>query len=115
MDNIYLPVNSVNDYQCYVVQNSDTIRAYVNFPARNSSSNYVDFYINSHYLQTTGTQTWGNTSNLPVCISTSSITNDIVYSNDFLGGLIMFSIFFFFIVYFPYRLFRRIFGRWLVI
>lgn len=115
MHNIYLPVDNINNYQCYVIQNGDVIRAYVTTPRNNSSSNYTDFYINSHYIQTNGTQTWGNTSSLPSCINSSIITNEIVYSNDFLGGLFIFCILFFFIIYFPYRIMRRILGRWLVI
>ena len=41
------------------VYDKETIRAYVQQPQLDSSSQYVDFYINSHYLQKTGTQTWG--------------------------------------------------------
>ena len=59
MNNIYLPIDSVNDFACYSVLDKDTIRAYRTQPQIDSSSEYVDFYINSHYLQKIGTQTWG--------------------------------------------------------
>ena len=93
MENIYLPIENVNDFACYSVYDKDTIRAYYTQPQIDSSSNYVDFYINSHYLQRTGTQSWGQwNSSLPTCFSKSIITNDVYYRNDFDGVLIIFLI-----------------------
>lgn len=112
MKNIFLPVDDISDFACYSVVDKDTIRAYVNRPQLNSSSNYVDFYINSHYLEKEGTQTWGSyTQYLPVCISSSAITNDFYYRNDLPGILIMFIIFSIFIFYIPIKVFLRLFRR----
>lgn len=112
MKNIYLPIDSVGDFACYSVIDKDTIRAYVNRPQINSSSNYVDFYINSHYLEKEGTQSWGAyTQYLPTCISSSSITNDIYYRNDLDSILIIFSIMCIFIFYIPIKVFLRLFRR----
>ena len=84
MENIYLPVDNISKFSCYSVRDKDTIRAYYSKPSINSNSDYVDFYINSHYLQKTGTETWGQwTSNLPVCLPNSSITNKIEYRVDY--------------------------------
>ena len=112
MKNIYLPVDSVSDFACYSVVDKDTIRAYSQRPQLNSSSNYVDFYINSHYLEKEGTQTWGSyIQYLPVCISENSITNDFYYRNDLPGILIIFTIFSIFIFLIPIKIFLRLFRR----
>ena len=116
MDNIYLPINSVDDFACYSVLDKDTIRAYKTQPQLDISSEYVDFYINSHYLQKTGTQSWGqwNTS-LPICVSKSTFSNDVYYRTDFDSILIIFLILFIFIIVLPYKIMSRAFGRWLKI
>ena len=95
MENIYLPIDDINDFACYSVIDKDTIRAYKTQPQLESSSEYVDFYINSHYLQKTGIQSWGqwNTS-LPNCITKSSFTTDVYYRNDLDSVLIIFLILF---------------------
>lgn len=116
MENIYLPVYDVNDYACYSVLDKDTIRAYKTQPQLDSSSEYVDFYINSHYLQKTGIQSWGQwNSSLPTCFTKSSITTDFYYRNDFDSILIIFLILFIFIIVLPYKIMSRAFGRWLKI
>lgn len=112
MNKIYLPVENTNDFKCYSVQNDYTIRAYVDTPQIDSSSNYVDFYINSHYLEKTGVQTWGNyTQYLPICLSNENITNDFYYRNDFPDILFMFLVFVFFGMYIPFRIIRRFFKK----
>lgn len=114
MENIYLPINSVNDFACYSVYDKDTIRAYRTMPTINGSSNYVDFYINSHYLQSEGTQTWGQWTNyLPTCISTSSITTDYYYRTDMPEILTMVIIIALCVIYLPYKIISRLFGRYL--
>ena len=89
MTKIYLPVEDLSDYACYTVYSSDVIRAYVVRPANNSSSDYVNFYINSHYFTTEGTQTWSNYSSLPVCENVSKFTTSYAYRNDFADILII--------------------------
>ena len=114
MKNIYLPVDSVSDFACYSVLDKDTIRAYVNMPQLNTSSNYVDFYINSHYLEKEGTQTWGSyTQYLPICISSSAITTDFYYRNDMSQILVIFIILSIFIFLIPIKIFGRLFRRFL--
>lgn len=112
MNNVYLPISSVNDYSCYVVQNSTTIRAYTNMPRANSSSSYTDFFTDNHYLQMNGTQTWGNTTSLPSCNLNGHITNNYWYSNEFPGALFIFIC----ICFFIYLILKILFiplGRWL--
>lgn len=112
MDNIYLPINNVNDFACYSIYDKDTVRAYYTKPALDSSSEYVDFYINSHYLQKTGTQSWGQwNSSLPICLSSDSITTDYYYRNDFPDILLIFIIFAIVGIYLPFKLISRIFRK----
>lgn len=112
MDTIYLPINSTSDYACYTVRDKDTIRAYKTRPAVNSNSDYVDFYVNSHYLQKSGNESWGDRYyKLPNCLETSLITNDFEYRTDFADIMIIFLIFSIFIFYLPIKLFSRIFRR----
>ena len=113
MNNIYLPVDNVTDFKCYEIRDKDTIRAYYNKPAINSSSDYIDFYINSHYLEKTGNVSWGQWSqNLPTCINESNITNDIVYRFDYTESIALFSLLVLIMFWIPlkltfFRLFRR--------
>lgn len=114
MENIYLPINSVDDFACYSVYDKDTIRAYRTMPTINGSSNYVDFYINSHYLESEGTQSWGQWTNyLPTCISTNAITTDYYYRTDMPEILIMVIIIALCVIYLPYKIISRLFGRYL--
>lgn len=112
MENIYLPIYNVNDFACYSIYDKDTVRAYYTKPALDSSSNYVDFFINSHYLQKTGIQSWGQwNSSLPTCLSSDSITTDYYYRNDFPDILLIFIIFAIVGIYLPFKLISRIFRK----
>lgn len=112
MDNIYLPINNVNDFACYSIIDKDTVRAYSSQPQLDSSSEYVDFYINSHYLQRSGIQSWGQwNSSLPTCLSSDLITTDYYYRNDFPDILLIFIIFAIIGIYLPFKLISRIFRK----
>lgn len=79
---IYVP--DLQNYECFVVQSSDVIRAYETVPRLNSTVNYRDYYMNSHYVFKDGVQTFSNYSNnIPVCLSSSDVTDVIGYRNDF--------------------------------
>lgn len=106
---IYVPDSSS---QCYVVRDSNTIRAYQTRPTHNSEVNYIDYYINSHYLSQNGTQQFNNYSTIPTCIDNSLITDEIYYRNDLDSILIIFIIIILFCFYFPYKIISRLFGRW---
>lgn len=105
---IFLPDT---DYACFVVQDSNTIRAYETTPRQNGSSNYTDYYINSHYIFKNGTQSWSNMSTLPTC-SGATFTTNVFYRNDICDILITFFILLLICFYFPYRIISRAFGRW---
>lgn len=108
---IYVP-NDLTYSSCYVVQNENVIRAYDTYPQYNTSYNYKDYYINSNYIYREGSGQWSNYSTLPVCLPSSDITNDFYYRNDFDSICIIFLIFSIFILYLPFKIFSRLFGRW---
>lgn len=109
---IYVPEDLQFD-TCYVVQSEGVIRGYDTYPTYNTSYNYRDYYIKSNYIYRDGSGTWNNYSTLPSCLSTDVITNDYYYRNDFDSICIIFLIFSIFIIYLPYKIFSRLFGRWL--
>lgn len=112
MYNIYLPIANVSDFACYSIYDKDTIRAYYTKPQIDSSSEYVDFFVNSHYLQKSGIQSWTTwSSTLPTCLSNNSITTDFYYRNDFSDILLIFIIFAVVGIYLPFHLFSRIFRK----
>lgn len=110
---IYVPYTNKSDFACYSVYDKDTIRAYRTSPQANSTIDYTDFYINSNYINKNGQQTFGNFSNLPTCISSDNITDNVFFRNDIDSILITFFIILLICFYFPYRIISRLFGRWL--
>ena len=108
---IYLPIDDFSSYSCYYVYDKDTIRAYVSQPAINSNSSYTDYFINSHYLSKSGSQTWGAYSTLPLCENLSKFTNDIYYRNDMPDILLMFFIICIFAFYIPFRVVKSWFKK----
>ena len=108
----YVPNDNVYN-KCYVIQNEDVIRGYDRVPSNNTSYNYRDYYIHSDYIYKDGSGTWSQYSTLPVCLSNDVISNEFYYRVDFVNILLIFFVMSIFIVYFPIRIFSRIFGRWL--
>lgn len=114
---IYVDVENINDYSCYVVTNSDTIRAYRTMPTRPSNTgyqntvNYRDFYVNSHYMYLDGTQSFSYNSTIPTCLNKNILTNEFYYRNDFDSILIIFIIIVIFGIYLPIKIFSRLFKR----
>jgi len=102
---IYVP--DLENYSCYVVIDSETIRAYKETPVNNLDVNYRDYYVNSHYLFNDGIETFTQSSILPVCLDNSVLTNDIYYRNDLPQILFIFVVFFFFCIFLPFKLFTR--------
>lgn len=92
--------------------NDYTIRAYHTTPRQNSSSDYTDYFINSHYINRSGTQTFSQYTTLPICM-TDTFTTNVFYRNDIADIMITFFILLIICFYFPYRIITRAFGRWL--
>lgn len=114
MNYIYVP--NIN-YACYVVQDMNTIRAYHTTPYKpgnyNQSVNidYTDYYINSHYLEKTGTQSFSYNSTIPTCLNKSHITDDYYYRNDIDSILFIFLVILFVGFCIPLTIFLRMFKR----
>lgn len=106
---IYVPDTS---YACYVVQSEGVIRSYEEVPTSNSTIEYRDYYIDSNYVYRDGSQTFSQyTTNIPICLDNSIITNDVYYRNDLDSILIIFLIMSIFSFYIPLKIFMRLFRR----
>ncbi len=109
---IYVP--DLENYKCFIVQSSDTIRAYKEVPQKNIEIDYRDYFIDSSYIYKDGTQTFGNyTTYLPVCLSADVLTDSVYYRNDFDSILIIFFILLIICFYFPFKIVSRVLGKWL--
>lgn len=111
MSNIYLPVEDFSSNSCYVIQDKDTIRAYKQMPVINSTIDYIDYYINSHYIYKNSSQNFGPYSTIPVCLNTDVLTNNLYYRNDMPDILLMFLIICIFAFYIPFKIVSRFFKK----
>lgn len=110
---IYVPNLS---YECYVIQNAETIRAYKTEPYNPSYNNtinieYRDFYINSNYIYQDGIQQFGSYSTIPLCLDKNNLTDNVYYRNDLDRILIIFIIFAIVCFVCPLKIFTRLFRR----
>lgn len=105
---LYVPDNT---FSCYVVNDSNTIRAYHTNPNYNTVVNYTDYYVNSHYMSREGSQTFSNYSTLPTCIDSNNLTTDFYYRNDLADILIIFSIIIIFGFILPWKIISRFWKR----
>lgn len=106
---IYVP--DIENYECFVIQNENVLRAYEEIPRNNQTINYRDYYYNSNYVYRDGIQTFSHYATLPICLSNNDITDDSMYRNDYDSILIIFLIMFLFIVYFPLKILFCFFRR----
>ena len=104
---IYLPEDTTFN-KCYIVQSTDVIRGYDRVPSNNTDYHYRDYYINSSYIHRDGTGSWGSYSNLPICLDSNLITNNVWYRLDIDKIVIVFSFIFVFCFYFISKLFKRL-------
>lgn len=106
---IYVPEKE--NYQCYVVQNEDVIRAYKQVPTHNATINYRDYYIHSDYIYKDSSQSFSNYGVLPVCLSESILTDSVYYRIDFDSILFVFVLLTVIIVCVPMKVMSRFFRR----
>ena len=104
---IYVP--DLENYKCFVVKDSNTIRAYKEIPVLNEEVSYRDYYIHSDYMFNDSSEII--TENLPVCIDNNSLTNEVYYRVDFYKSMIIFFIFCIFCFYIPIKIVFRFFRR----
>lgn len=105
---IYVPTT---EHTCYVIMNSDTIRAYHTMPTLDTIVNYTDYYINSNYIEQPGYQQFSKYSTLPTCINKTMLTSEVYYRNDFDSILIIFICLCLIFFYIPLKIFKRFFRR----
>lgn len=109
---IYVP--DLENYDCYVVQSENTLRAYEDIPQPNTTIRYRDYYLNSSYIYRDGKQTFSNyATNIPICLSDNVLTDSVYYRNDFDSIMVITFILLIICFYFPFRIISRMFGRWL--
>ncbi len=106
---IYVP--DLDSYRCFVLQDKDVIRAYVQRPTNNSNVAYRDYYYNSSYIYKDGYQQFSQYTTLPVCLDSSVLTNDFYYRQDIDKIMIIFLILSIFCIYLPIKIFSRLFKR----
>lgn len=104
MAKIYIPTDYLN-YSCKVV-NNDYIRVYTN----NNYTAWTDIYFKSDYYLKNGQSTYVNNV---TCDNLNTFTDNFYYRYDFDKSLLMFFIFSIVLLYFPFKIFSRAFGRWL--
>lgn len=103
---IYIP--NYENNQCAYVRDKDTIRVYDDIPVINSTTTYTDYYVNSHYLSTTGVQTFNQYSTVPSCID--NVSTDWWYRNDISSILICILVLCIFLCI-PFKVLFRLFRR----
>lgn len=108
---IYVP--EYNSGNCAYILNSDVIRVYSSVPSHNSTISYRDYYIKNSYIYNDGSTTFSNYSTLPVCIDSNRISTEHYYRNDYPQILFIFIVFAFCCFWIPWRIYCRIFRRYL--
>lgn len=105
---VYVP--TYNNSNCAVISNNNTIRVYESKPTNNTTIPYIDYYFNSHYLSTTGTQQFSNYVAIPTCLPNSDITTEWWHRTDVSDILICILILSIFICI-PFKVLFRLFRR----
>lgn len=109
MAKVYLPTQYLNK-PCYVI-NDNYIRVY-NTINLNQQNVVYDVYFRSDYLVRQTTATYNSNT---LCDTINTYTDTIYYRYDISDILLIFFILFLFIFMLPYKIFSRVFGRWLKI
>lgn len=92
---IYLP-DELQEGNCPIILNKDTIRVYENTPVIDTLVNFTDYFINSHYIKQTGQETLTNSIS---CLSLDNFTTAYVYRFDFDKIIVIFVSILFLIAY----------------
>lgn len=108
MSKIYVPNL---EGACYVIQDNNAIRVYSSIPTNDSDVAYSDYLFNSHYIERTGTQRFGQYSTLPTCEDINKFTDNFYYRNDIADILISFTIIAFFGFYIPISIIMKLFKK----
>ena len=110
----YLPSDLINQNYSYYYNNNYYIIRTNNNCYTNYQTQYCDCYNvfqNNNYLKSSAYSC--TTPNSQYAIPFNTITSDKWYRNDLPDTLIVFFIMFVFMIYLPYKIMSRLFGRWL--
>lgn len=108
---IFLP-EEITSNKCVVVRDSNTIRVYQSMPQTNRTINYNDYYVNSHYFDIRGSQTFNNIVNF-TCDNYHTFTTDFYYRNDISDILLTFLLISIIIFGIPIYIYKKLFkGCW---
>lgn len=102
---IYVP--NYDNTHCYVFQDTVILREYVTTNV-GQENNFIDYNTSNHYTSIKGTH---YLDRVPACINEADLTSDFYYRNDLSHILIIFLILFIFIIYLPWKLIMRFYGR----
>lgn len=105
---IYVPDN-LGYNSCYSFFDGSTIRVYDRQPQLESGANYIDIYINSHYVVSPSNYI-EFTESVPVCISSNQISSNWIYRNDLfeiLGSIAILCCFLYFMLFMPIKAFFK--------
>ncbi len=111
MSKLYVP--TYDNESCVVVLDSNTIRVYDSQLSINTEIDFTDYFVNSHYMEKKGKQTFSSIEEVPTCLDHDVITDSFYNRNDLFDILAIFLIILIVCIYFPFRIFSRMFGRWL--
>ena len=122
----YLPsefINSNYQYQFRMTQSYTQwfVRVYTNVdttggtvlcsPSSNPCIFYDVYFTQGNFVWTENSGRITNQTQYPI-LDSSRFTNDYVYRTDFDKSLVIFLILFIFIIFIPYKIISRLFGRW---
>lgn len=113
MSKTYLPTEFINSNYTYQIDNDSIIINKHTNCTQGMGINYCDcaiVYPNNDYISTYNYRCIENSS---YNIDYTSFTDDIYYRLDLWKILVIFVVLFIFIIYIPYRIISRLFGRWL--
>lgn len=97
---VYLPIQ-INSNNCAYVYDNNIIRVYATRPNYNTTIQYTDFFVNSHYITRTGSTTFGQFSTINYdCLNATDFTSNIWYRNDIADISITFGVWFSIIILF---------------
>lgn len=105
---IYVP-NYTQNTCCYMYD-SNTLRCYDYRPTYNTTVNYIDYFVNSHYLERYGSTQFSSYSSNIQCLDSSKFTQAYFYRNDAADIMILFMLIAIFILFIG-KTFLRTFFR----
>lgn len=109
---IYVP--EFNNNTCCYMYNNETLRCYKTKPMLNSTIEYRDWYVNSHYLYKDDSTTFGNYQyNINInCIDTKNLSDKYMYRNDLADILLIFVLFIGFVYFMVSKVLKCFFKGW---